>query len=69
MRTNIEINDALIDEVMRSGAFKTKREAVHEGLTLLARLKRRASLRELRGIGWGWDGEDAAPAEGSSNAA
>lgn len=59
MRTNIEIEDDLMDEVMRAGGFKTKREAVHAALTMLRDVKRQGSIRELRGIGWGWDDDDA----------
>ena len=37
MRTNIVIDDKLMADVMASGDFKTKREAVEEGLRLLKR--------------------------------
>jgi len=49
MRTNIVIDDKLMAEVMASGDFKTKREAVEEGLRTLLRLKRQTDLRKLRG--------------------
>lgn len=32
MRTNIDIDDELLREVMTKLGFRTKREAVHEGL-------------------------------------
>ncbi|MDE2176124.1 MAG: type II toxin-antitoxin system VapB family antitoxin [Betaproteobacteria bacterium] len=44
MRTNIEIDDELMDAAMRAGPFKTKKEAVEEGLKLL---RRRAAYRDL----------------------
>lgn len=44
MRTNIEIDDDLMDAAMRAGPFKTKKEAVEEGLKLL---RRRAAYRDL----------------------
>ena len=37
MRTNIEIDDALIRAALRVGGLKTKRAAVKEGLRLLIR--------------------------------
>ncbi len=44
MRTNIEIDDELMDAAMRAGPYKTKKEAVEEGLKLL---RRRAAYRDL----------------------
>ncbi len=35
MRTNIEIDDNLMESVLNSGLYKTKKEAVEAGLTLL----------------------------------
>jgi len=59
MRTNIEIDDQLMSEVMAGGAFKTKKEAVEAGLVLL---KRQAAMRELAKMGgtvsWGWHDEE-----------
>lgn len=69
MRTNIEINDELMDDVMRLGGFKTKREAVHAALTMLRDVKRQASILELEGTGWGWDDEQAAPDDEGRDAA
>ena len=39
MRTNIDINDDLMAAAMAAGGFKTKREAVEEGLRLVSRRK------------------------------
>ncbi len=44
MRTNIDIDDALMDDAMRAGPFKTKKDAVEAGLKLLAR---QAAYREI----------------------
>lgn len=59
MRTNIEIDDRLMDEAMAAGGFKTKKEAVEAGLMLL---KRQAAMRELAKMGgkvsWGWGDEE-----------
>jgi antitoxin ParD1/3/4 len=59
MRTNIVIDDKLMAEVMASGDFKTKREAVEEGLRLLKRRKAYAAIRAARGTLF-WDDSDEA---------
>jgi Arc/MetJ family transcription regulator len=56
MRTNIEIDDALIRDAMQTSGLKTKRAAVEEGLRLLIRLKRQAEVRSLFGQVH-WDGD------------
>ena len=57
MRTNIVIDDKLMAEVMALGEFKTKREAVEEGLRLLKRKKAYAALLAARGTLF-WDDSD-----------
>jgi hypothetical protein len=47
MRTNIEIDDALLAEAMAATGLKTKRKVVEAGLRLLARHKRQAGARKL----------------------
>ena len=59
MRTNIVIDDKLMADVMAYGDFKTKREAVEEGLRLLKRKKAYAALRAARGTLF-WDDSDEA---------
>ena len=49
MRTNIEIDDELLAEVMKNSGAKTKREAVEQGLRIVLRLSRQAEIRRLRG--------------------
>ncbi|HEY1424075.1 MAG TPA: type II toxin-antitoxin system VapB family antitoxin [Candidatus Acidoferrum sp.] len=49
MRTNIEIDDELMEEAMRRAKTKTKRETVEEGLRLLIKLNRQTGIRRLRG--------------------
>jgi len=49
MRTNIVIDDDLMDDVLATTGLRTKREAVESGLRLLLRLARQDKLRELRG--------------------
>ena len=55
MRTNIDIDDALMAEAMRRGQFQTKRAAVEEALRSFIESKRELDVRELRGIGWEGD--------------
>jgi Arc/MetJ family transcription regulator len=53
MRTNIEINDKLMEDVLKATGAKTKREAVELGLKTLVPLKQQAEIRKLRGkITW-----------------
>jgi Arc/MetJ family transcription regulator len=56
MRTNIDIDDDLLAAAMKSGPFKTKKDAVEAGLRLVAR---QAAYREI--LRWEgklhWDGD------------
>lgn len=49
MRTNIDIDDIVLDAAMRAGPYSTKREAVHAGLQLLARKAAYRDILALRG--------------------
>lgn len=49
MRTNIVIDDKLMDATLKATGMKTKREVVEEGLRTLLRLKQQTELRKLRG--------------------
>lgn len=56
MRTNIEIDDALIAEAMEALGVKTKREAVQIALERATRKSRQLrALEEMRGSGWEGD--------------
>ena len=57
MRTNIEIDDKLMETAMAAGGFKTKREAVEAGLRLVARRRVYDGLLALRGK-LQWDDSD-----------
>ena len=53
MRTNIDIDDALMNAAMKAGGFTTKKETVEEALRLLARRNAYEGVRALRGtIKW-----------------
>lgn len=56
MRTNIVIDDRLMNETLRATGLKTKREAVELGLRTLVRLGKQAELRRLRGK-LAWEGD------------
>ena len=62
MRTNIVIDDHLMQAAMTAGNFKTKKDAVEEGLRLLARRKAYQDLRALRGkLYWSLEGDWTQP--------
>ena len=49
MRTNIVIDDDLLDAAMKAGPFSTKKDAVEAGLRLLARQAAYRDILALRG--------------------
>ena len=58
MRTNIVIDDSLMAQAMKAGDFKTKKDAVEEGLRLLARRAAYQNLRAVRGkLQWSLEGD------------
>jgi Arc/MetJ family transcription regulator len=63
MRTNIMIDDQLMQDTLRLTGLKTKREAVELGLRTVLRLKQQEKLRQFRGK-LAWEGNlDAMRAE------
>ena len=62
MRTNIDIDDAVMDAAMKAGIYQTKKDAVEAGLKLIAR---QAAYREI--LRWegklNWDADVDADAE------
>lgn len=59
MRTNIVIDDQLMEESLRLTGLKTKREVVELGLRTLLRLKQQEQIRQYRGK-LAWQGDLAA---------
>jgi Arc/MetJ family transcription regulator len=56
MRTNIDIDDSLMRQAMRSSGARTKRAAVEEGLRLLIQTRSQKSIRRLRSkVAWEGD--------------
>ena len=56
MRTNIVIDDNLMDEALKATGLRTKREAVELGLRTLIRLRRQEHIKALRGK-LKWEGD------------
>ena len=56
MRTNIEIDDALLADAMKVSGLTTKKATVEEGLRRLIQLERQVEAVEgMRGLGWEGD--------------
>ena len=49
MRTNIVLDDKLIERAQKLTGIKTKRELVHEALRTLILLREQSEIRSLRG--------------------
>lgn len=49
MRTNIVIDDNLMEEAIKLSQLKTKKAVVESGLRLLIRLKKQERIKTLRG--------------------
>lgn len=56
MRTNIVIDDKLMQDAMRATGLKTKKETVELALRTLLRLQRQRQIKSLRGkLDWRGD--------------
>ena len=49
MRTNIELDDALVAEAFRLTKAKTKRELIHQALEILIQSRKKKDLLDLSG--------------------
>lgn len=56
MRTNIVIDENLMNEAMALSQLKTKKAVVESGLKLLVQIKKQERLKSLRGK-LKWDGD------------
>lgn len=53
MRTNIDIDDDLMEQAMKATNLKTKKETVEMGLKTLVMLQQQAEIRKFRGkLAW-----------------
>jgi Arc/MetJ family transcription regulator len=68
MRTNIVINNSLMQRAMKATGFSTKKAVVEEGLRLLIKVKGQEGIRRLRGK-IEWEGGLGAMREGRIKAA
>jgi Arc/MetJ family transcription regulator len=59
MRTNIEIDDKFMDDVLKATGLKTKKDAVELGLKTLIRLNKQENIKKLRDkLRWTGDLDD-----------
>jgi Arc/MetJ family transcription regulator len=56
MRTNIVIDDELMNDTLRATGLKTKREVVELGLRTLLQLRRQGEIKRFRGKLY-WQGD------------
>lgn len=56
MRTNIVVDDILMEEALKLSGVKTKKSVVDKALKLLVQVKRQEAIRELRGK-LSWEGD------------
>jgi Arc/MetJ family transcription regulator len=56
MRTNIVIDDKLMNDALKATGLKTKKEAVELGLKTLIKLHQQEGIKELKGK-LKWDGD------------
>lgn len=59
MRTNIEIDDNLMEDVLKATGLTTKKDVVELGLKTLIRLKKQERIKSFRGrLQWSGDLDD-----------
>lgn len=56
MRTNIVIDDKLMNDALKATGLETKKEAVELGLKLLIKLKKQEGIKKFKGR-LQWDGD------------
>jgi len=56
MRTNIDIDDELMNDALKATGLKTKKDAVELGLKTLVKLHKQAEIRKFRGK-LEWEGD------------
>jgi len=49
MRTNVVIDDDLMESALKVSGLKTKKDAIEEGLKLLVQVKSQEKIKEFRG--------------------
>jgi Arc/MetJ family transcription regulator len=56
MRTNIVIDDKLMDDALKASGYSTKKEGVEQGLKLLILRSKQQDIRKLR-VRVKWEGD------------
>lgn len=49
MRTNVVIDDEIMNEALKASGLKTKKDAIEAGLRLLVKFKQLSRIRKYRG--------------------
>ena len=49
MRTNVVIDDRLMEDALKLSGFRTKKEAIEAGLKLLVKFNRQEKIKDFRG--------------------
>lgn len=49
MRTNVVVDDDLMESALKLSGLKTKKDAIEEGLKLLVQVKRQREIKRFRG--------------------
>ncbi len=49
MRTNVVINDALMESALKVSGLRTKKDVIEEGLKLLVQMQSQKEIRNFRG--------------------
>ncbi len=56
MRTNVVIDDRLMDEALKASGFRTKKDVIEAGLRLLVKFSRQEKVKNFRGkLKWSGD--------------
>lgn len=59
MRTNVVIDDNLMNGALKASGLKTKKDAIEAGLKLLVKFKRISKIKQYRGkLKWSGDLDD-----------
>ena len=56
MRTNVVIDDRLMNDALKTSGYRTKKDVIEEALKLLVRFNGQRSIRRLRGK-LKWEGD------------
>jgi Arc/MetJ family transcription regulator len=53
MRTNVVVNDDLMEAALKASGLRTKKDAIEEGLKLLVQVRKQKDIKRYRGkLNW-----------------